>query len=94
MRLYHDFLIKIGINESLANASINAVYQTLVMMLVVSIHKFYLFHKKKQEIPREERYYENISRLIDECFREKEFFISFVIFYLVLSVTNYIFIIK
>lgn len=94
MRLYYDFLMKMGIDENLANASINAVYQTLVMLLVVSIHKFYLFHKKKQEIPREEQSYENIGRLIDECFREKEFLVLFVIFYLVLSVANYIFIIK
>lgn len=94
MRLYYDFLMKMGINEKLAGTAINAVYQTLVMMLVVSIHKFYLFHKKKQEIPKEERSYENISRLIDECFREKEIFVLFVVFYLVLSVANYIFIIK
>lgn len=94
MRLYYDLLVEIGINENLANASINAAYQTLVMLLVVSIHKFYLFHKKKKEIPKEERSYENISRLIDECFREKEIFVLFVVFHLVLSVANYIFIIK
>lgn len=94
MRLYYDFLIKIGTDENLVNASINAFYQALFMMLVVSIHKFYLFQKKKKEIPREEWSYENISKFINDCFREKEFSILFVIFYLILFVANYVLIIK
>ncbi len=64
------------------------------MMSVVSIHKGYLFYSKKKQIPEEERTAETINGLKDEYWNEKEFYILFIIFFLILTVANYVFIIK
>jgi hypothetical protein len=94
MRLFYDYFIEIGIDRNLVDVAIKAFYEALAMMLVVSIHKFYIFNNKKRKIPIEEQSHETISRLIDECCDEKEFYILFVIFYLIFIVANYVFIIR
>lgn len=83
-----------GVNKELANSAFNAFLEALVMVSVVSIHKSYLYYSKKKQIPEKERIAETISRLKDECWNEKEFYILFVIFFLILTVANYLFIIK
>lgn len=94
MRLYYDFLIEMGVNKELANSAFNAILGALVMMLVVTIYKGYLFYSRKKQIHEEERNTETLGKLIEECWNEKEFYILYVVFFLIFTIVNYVFFTK
>jgi len=91
MNFIYTFLIENGINPALATSFINAFYGTLLLMVIILLHRGYLAYRDIKKAPTEELTEDEIEKTVSQTMNKYGRGLSLltVMTYLILFAADY-----